>query len=223
MDIVARRVATVVVSATALGLLAVLISTSWGPASEYGSGGGSLIAFAILPIGAAAGAAGLAGGGRVALAALGVFAVVALVAVPVSAELGQRDRIARFQSADASFGCNGQNADVVIPPEVDAAFHVPAHPAGHYLYGPISGSRYGCTAAIHSDDRSASFDAWRRALLESGWRVSRDDRVVEVEYDGVRLRLERGDGIAMLTASLATGGDCAGGAGITVDGQVDAC
>lgn len=224
MQTLARRSAVLVMGLVALGLLVVLLSTSWGLASEYGTGSGSLAVFAVLPIGAAACAAGLARPGRATAVALVGFVVVTVAGLPVSAELGQRDRHERFVAEDASFTCNGPNAEAEIPAEVDGAFHVPAHPAGFTLYGPVSSSQVGCTAAIHGDDPAASFAAWRGSLLDTGWKVERDDAEVVVVDDGVRLTLYVDQGLSMLNATAVDADVCADGRATTHDdGRVSAC
>ncbi|WP_374455124.1 hypothetical protein [Nocardioides sp.] len=219
----ARRAVAVATWSVASALLALLLVTTWGVASEYGSGAGDLAAFAVLPLVVAVVAAGLGSSPRTSMAVLAGFVAVTVAGLVVSGELGQRDRVARLAAQDATFTCNGPSAEGTVPGDVDAAFHVPAHPGGYWLYGPVSSSRFGCTAAIHGP-ADASFAAWRASLLATGWEVARDDTEVVVRKGGVRLTLYVQGGLSMLNTTDDGAGACEDGRSASyATGQVGAC
>lgn len=217
-----RRVAAILLMLTATGLLVLLMSSQYGVAAEYGAGA-SLMVFAVLPLGVAVVAAGVAGLSRPVTVALAVFCVLTLTATPLAAGLGERARDARAAVEDADFTCNGAGEGPFVPAEVDDAFSQVRHVAPYWLYGPVSTTRLGCTAAIDGPVEE-SFPAWRRSLLESGWTVEEDGAHVSVVRDGVRLTLYRQDGLSMLHATTTRAGDCEDGRFTSArDGSVSTC
>lgn len=216
-----RTAAAVVAGLLALGLAGLLLSAQWGVAAEYGYGQGTgLYMFALLPVLAGVVAVSLAGWGRRTGLALLALTVLTVGGIPLAGAAGERAKEARSEQADARFTCNGPNAEVLVPDAVDGAWHQVEHPAPYWLYGPVEGTRSGCTAAI-SGDPDASFEAWRRSLLGSGWEVVSDGRQVEVREGDVSLVLRRdGDLVSLTAAAGATA--CEPGAGLA-DGMVQPC
>ncbi|QIK76343.1 hypothetical protein [Nocardioides piscis] len=219
-----RPVGAAIILVAALALAVLLVSVQYGLAEEYGAGPGTtLLPFALLPIGVAALAAAMVGFRRTVVAALATFVVLTLAATALAAPLGGQARDRRAQSNDAAFTCNGPNAQIQVPGEVDAAFHQVAHPAPYWLYGPLSGSPLGCTAGIEGPTEE-SFPAWRSSLLDSGWDVEQDGPEVVVVRGGVRLTLYRDGELSMLHASVAEADDCEDGRSTDLgDGQVSIC
>lgn len=218
-----RRAAAALLAVIALGLDVLLVSVQYGLAEEYGAGTGTLVVWAVLPLTAALVAVALTGFRWWATAAGVVLCVVTVPALAWATHLGGAHRDAALAAADADFRCNGENSEVFVPEAVDEAFQDIAHPSPYWLYGPISGSPLGCTAAIHGD-HADSFPAWRAALLGSGWTVERDDSEVAVVDHGVRLTLFVEDDLSMLHASSEDADDCGDGRSTSYDdGTVGIC
>ena len=110
----------------------------------------------MIPIGAALLAAAVADSwGRVVTrASFLVFTVILVACMVAAGPLGERARDRQTAENDRTFSCNGPNAEAHVDERVDAAFHEFPHPAP--LYGPIEGSRYGCTAGIYGPTRRRS-------------------------------------------------------------------
>lgn len=219
----ARRAGAALVSLVAVGLALLLVSVQYGLAAEYGAGPGtSLVMFAVLPIGVAVAAAALWGFGRPVLVALVAFSLVVVASTVAAAPLGQREKDRLAAARDAGFACNGPNSELLVPDEVDEGWDDFAHP--FQLYGPISQSRYGCTAAIDGPV-AETWEPWRRSLLDAGWEVERDGASRVSVTDGVlRAVLQPQDGQAVLTLSTVDAGECEdGGFEVRDDGSVSPC
>lgn len=217
-----RTVSAAAAALLASGLLAMLLSAQWGVAAEYGYGDGTTM-YSLAPIPVLAGclAVALAGWRRRAVVGLTVFALLTMGGLPVAGALGQRTKEARAEQADARFTCNGRYAELLVPQQVDAAWHEIDHPAPYWLYGPIEGTGAGCTAGISGDDQEG-FRAWREALLRSGWRVVDDvDATVTVTDNERRAVLRRAGELTTLTMTSAA--DTCRQAPPTEDGVARAC
>ena len=154
---------------------------------------------------------------------MSLFCVLTVLGVGWSARAGESHRVERMAAADETFACDNENSEAFVPDEVDRAFQDVPHASPYWLYGPISGSPLGCTAAIHGD-HAESFPAWRQALIGSGWTVERDDTEVVVADHGVRLTLFTQDGLSMLNASSEDADDCTDGRSTSYgDGIVGIC
>lgn len=201
-----RTVAAVAMSLVALVLAGLLLSAEWGLTAEYGSGGQpALLIFSPIPLLAGVLAVSLAGWRRGTVAGLVVLTLVVVGGLPVAGAVGQRTKEARAEQADARFTCNGRNAELPVPPAVDAAWHEVDHPAPYWLYGPVEGTRSSCTAGVSGDGEDA-FRAWRESMLRSGWRVVEDgDAAVTVQDGGRRAVLRRAGGLTTLTMTTGTG------------------
>ncbi len=168
------------------------VSMVYGVSQEYDGGAG--LQLLPLVIGLAGGAAALASWswpGLRALVRVGVpLAVVAAVVVGglVADQLGSRARQQRLVSESEGFECNGPNAEVKVDQRVDATFA--ELPRRAPIYGPVGGSRYGCTAAV-SGEGAEAFASYAEAFRDlDGWAVTRDrsDRFV-MERGGVRVAM----------------------------------
>jgi hypothetical protein len=202
--ITARRVAAAVLAVVALGLTLLLVSSQYGLAREYGAGGG-LVVLAVVPLVAALLAAVTwPGSGRAVTTGLAAFVVLTLAGTMAAAALGQRARDRDVAAADRAFHCNGESTGLRVDDRVDAAWAAFHHPAP--LYGPIEGSRHGCTAGI--DGGPAAFAAWRQALIASGWTVVEDDQRVHVRRAGVHAVLTLDGDVPMLRISTGEPASC---------------
>ena len=103
---------------------------------------------------------------------------------------------------------------------MDAAFHEFAHPAP--LYGPIEGSRYGCTAGI-SGPSEETFGAWRDVLLTSGWTVAENGARVRVTRDGLVVVLSDDGSTALLRITADEPTDCNTARANADEGEVVGC
>ena len=121
---------------------------------------------------------------------------------------------------DRTFSCNGPNAEAHVDERVDAAFHEFAHPA--LLYGPIEGSRYGCTAGIYAPAEE-SFGPWREVLLASGGTVAEDAERVRVTRGGLVVVLSQDGSTAILRISADEPTDCDVARAHTDEGGVVGC
>lgn len=106
--------------------------------------------------------------------------------------------------------CNTAYSGLSVPLRVDAAFRDIGRVEAHHLHGPAAGSFHGCTMNV-SGDVDDAFAAWRAHLVESGWRVVRDDSEVVVARRGVRLTLYVSGGEVFLNAAELGADDCAAG------------
>jgi len=219
----AARSALVVVLALVAALTGLmLVSLQYGLAETYDSGGSGLVfLLAAIPLGAALVGGSVAGSeGRTIRAGLVIFAVVLVVALVAAAPLGARAHDRQLVEQDRTFSCNGPNAEAHVDERVDAAFHEFPHPA--LLYGPIEGSRYGCTAGIY-DPAGEGFDHWREVLLGSGWTVSEDAERIRVTRGGLVAVLSQDGGTALLRITADEPTDCDEERTQTSEGQVVGC
>lgn len=207
----AAACALVAVATTVFGLVVV-----HGISSEYAGGAGlQLLPFVVLVAGPAAGLAAAAWPGSSRLARWGLpLAVVVVVGVGGLAadRLGDHAHEQRLLSGSETFGCNGPNAEVLVDDRVDATFA--ALPRRAPLYGPVEGTRDGCTAAVDGEG-ATTFTAYAAAFRTlDGWRVTvdRSDRFV-MERDGVRvvMRLDGApDQLALIEVAVPVTGRAAG-------------
>lgn len=196
-----RRGVAVTCSLISIALAGLGVSIVYGVSQEYGGGAG--LQLLPLVVGLAGGAAALATWswpGLRALVRLGVpLAVVAVVVVGGLAadQLGSRARQQRLVSESESFGCNGPHAEVQVDQRVDATFA--ELPRRAPIYGPIQGSRYGCTAAV-SGDGAEAFASYADVFRDlEGWTVNADRPARFVmERDGIRVALFTQDRRAMI-------------------------
>jgi hypothetical protein len=183
----ARSVAAIVLAVLAALGAALLVSMQYGLVAEYGGSGTTILALAVIPIGVALLSALMAGGGRSSKVGVLAFTVLVAIAMVAAIPLGTRAHDRQTLEDDRNFTCNGPNAEIVVDERVDAAFHEFPHPAP--LYGPVEGSRYGCTAGIDGP-ADETFAQWREALLTSGWTVA---------HDQARVTVTQGDLVAVLS------------------------
>ena len=217
-----RLVGTTLLALAALCLAALVVSLQFGLAAEYGADPGSeLLVFVALPLGFAVAAAACAGG-RAASVVLVGFCVLTLAAFVAAAPLGLREKERHAAERDATFACNGPNSEFLVPAEVDEGWDDFVHP--FRVHGPISQSRYGCTAAIDGPV-AETWGPWRRSLLEADWAVERDDASGVTVTNGVlRAALREEQGLAALTMSTVDAGACEdGGFALDDDGTVSPC
>lgn len=202
----ARRVLVVVLAILAVATGFFVVMLQYGLAEEYGAGPGtSVLPLAAIPIGFALAAAAVLR--RAAGVVAGIaFSVLLVASVASAAPLGQREKERRAAERDATFACNRPSSEFLVPDGVDDGWDDFDHP--FHLYGPISQSRYGCTAAI--DGRvSETWGPWRQSLLEAGWEVERDDTQQVTVTDGVlRAALEQQDGLSVLTLETVIADAC---------------
>ena len=203
-----RRGVAVTSGLISIALACLGVSMVYGVSQEYDGGAG--LQLLPLVVGLAGGAAALATWswpGLRALVRVGVpLAVVATVVMGGLAadQLGSRARQQRLVSESESFGCNGPNAEVQVDGRVDATFT--ELPRRAPIYGPVGGSRYGCTAAV-SGDGAEAFASYAEAFRGlDGWAVTvdRSDRFV-MERDGVRVAMRSEgapDPLAMIEVSV---------------------
>ena len=195
---------------TALVLLG--IPVMYGVAVEY-SGGAGLQLLPVLGVAAGATAAlatwswpGLRAGVRVGVP-LAVVVVVGLGGLAAD-QLGDRAHQQRLVSGSETFGCNGPNAEVQVDQRVDATFA--ELPRRAPIYGPVEGSRFGCTAAVYGTG-AETFAAYADAFRDlEGWTVTdeREARFV-MERDGVRVAmtlLGAPDQLTMIEVSVPPAG-----------------
>ena len=204
---VARIALVVVFALVAVVTGSMLVSLQYGLAETYDSGGSGIVfLLAVIPLGAALVSSSVAGSwGPTTRASVVSFAVILAVALVAAGPLGLRAREARTAELDRTFSCNGPNAEAEVDARVDAAFHEFAHPAP--LYGPIEGSRYGCTAGIYGP-ADQSFGLWREVLLGSGWKVAEDADLVQVTRGGLVAVLSQDGGTALLRISADEPTEC---------------
>ena len=200
-----------------------LVSLHYSLVATYGSGsGGITFVLAVIPIGAALLAASVADSwGRVVTrASFLVFTVILVTGMVAAGPLGERARDRQTAETDRNFSCNGPNAGAHVDERVDAAFHEFAHPAP--LYGPIEGSRYGCTAGI-SGPSEETFGAWRDVLLTSGWTVAENGARVRVTRDGLVVVLSDDGSTALLRITADEPTDCNTARANADEGEVVGC
>lgn len=197
-----RTVLTALLALATLVLAGLGTATVLGLSQEYGARTGlQVLAFVLAVTGLLAMATvaawpGLSGSraAAVVLAVLVVAAAAGLVADRVGVVLRERAAV----SASEEMGCNNPNAEIAVDERVEQVWA--ELPRRGLLYGPIEGSRSGCTAAISGDaDRNlAEYAAAFRDL--DGWSVvvDRDDRFV-MQRRGVRVTLAIQDDLATLT------------------------
>lgn len=187
---IARAGGAVLLALIGVGLALATLASIYGLAVEYG--GGSLLG--LVP--GLAGVTGLSVGGAVALwgsgtrwslgVGIAVFAVV--VGAGVGADRwGERTRDQNRLEESRSFTCNGPNAEIAVDPRVDEVFADMPRPA--LIYGPVGGTRTGCTAGVSGGENS--FTAYAEALRRPGWEVAVDepDRFV-ADKDGIRITVD---------------------------------
>ena len=218
----ARSALVVVLALVAVLTGLMLVSLQYGLAETYNSGGSGIVfLLAAIPL-AAALVGGIVSGseGRATRASLVIFAVVLAVALVAAGPLGARAHDRRMAEQDRTFSCNGPNAESKVDARVDAAFHEFTHPAP--LYGPIEGSRYGCTAGIYGS-AAETFGPWREVLLGSSWTVAEDEGRVQVTRGGLVVVLSQDGGTALLRISADEPTDCDEARAHTGEGEVVRC
>lgn len=205
MHVKLRTAAAAFLALVTLALAGLGSTTVMGLSQEYGQGTGlqalSLLMgvaglLAMLTVVVWPGARGT-GAAAVVLGFLVVLFLVGLAADRIGAGLGERDDLA----ASAAMGCNNRNSEVLVDERVDAVFA--ELPRRDPLYGPVEGTRHGCTAAVDGEGQE-SFEEYADAFRElDGWRVRTDEpgRFV-MDRDGVRVSLGMSDGLAMLTVEV---------------------
>ena len=218
----ARSALVVVLALVAVLTGLMLVSLQYGLAETYDSGGSGIIfLLAVIPLGAALVGGSVAGSeGRTTRASLVIFAVVLAVALVAAGPLGARAHDRRLAEQDRTFSCNGPNAEAHVDVRVDAAFHEFTHPK--LLYGPIEGSRYGCTAGIYGPAEE-TFGPWREVLLGSGWTVAEDAERIRVTRGGLVAVLSQDGGTALLRISADEPTDCDEARTQTDEGEVVGC
>ena len=196
----------------AVGFALIGVSIMYGLAAEYAGGAG----LSLLPV------VGVAAGATAALATwswpdlrtrvrvgvpLAVVVVVGLGGLAAD-QLGDRAHQQRLVSGSETFGCNGPNAELQVDQRVDATFA--ELPRRAPIYGPVQGSRFGCTAAVYGTG-AETFAAYADAFRDiEGWTVT-DDRAARfvMERDGVRvsMRMEGApDQLTMMEVSVPPAG-----------------
>lgn len=179
-----RRAGLLAGAAVALVVTGLVAAAVFGVTQEYGAGAfGSMVVPALVCLVPAVVALALwrtRTGLR--LAVLGGVAVLVTAVLCGASWAGQRAHQQRLEHESATFSCDG-----FVDPRVDEAFAAMPRPA--LVYGPLEASRTSCTAGIQGGP--ASYDAFRAALVEAGWRP--------VSTGPGRTVLRRGDLTATLT------------------------
>jgi len=191
----------------ALGITGLGLVVTYGVAEEYSGGTGLSLLPVVLLLAGAAGVlatwswpearAGVRVGVPVLLAVVGGLGWLS------ADQLGDRAHEQRLVSGSNSFVCNGPNAEIQVDERVDETFA--ELPRRSPIYGPVEGSRTGCTAAV-SGTGAESFAAYADAFRDlEGWTVTvdRPDRFV-MQRDGVRVAMRLGgapDQLAMIEVS----------------------
>lgn len=189
----ARRVGAVLLGLAAAGLAGFGLLVVWGLAVEYRAGLEVAPMAVVLPTSVALVAAACwpgTSGPRV-LAAGTLVAAVLTASSLAASWLGERQRDQQDVQASERFACNGTNSEITVDPRVDQVYAELPRPAR--IYGPVEGTRQGCTAAV-SGDAGEVFDAWAVELRDlDGWEVVDDAprRVVVQRADGVTITLLR--------------------------------
>lgn len=138
----------------------------------------------------------------------------------MAAPLGQRSKDRAAVERDATFACNRSSSEFLVPDAVHEGWDDFEHP--FHVYGPISQSRYGCTAAIEGPGVE-TWEPWRRSLISAGWTVERDDPSLVSVTDGVlRAELTSHDGLSMLTVETVIADASNGRDHRSPDPQLDA-
>lgn len=186
-----RRTVAILLALAAAALATFGLAVVWGLAVEYGASPELLPPVVALPTGLAvlAVACWPRIAGRTVLATAVVVALLLLASAVAANWLGGREHDRRAVQASESFACNGPNSELRVDPRVDEVFAELPRPAR--LYGPVEGTRAGCTAAVAGDE---SFEAWAAELRDlDGWEVQQDQprRVVVRRADGVTITLLR--------------------------------
>ena len=146
-------------------------------AATYGAGPGtSLTEYLVLPLALGLATAATWGWGRWTVVLLTAFAAGTVAATMVGGAAGARAKEVDIARGDREFTCTDQHAGAQVDERVDEAFRSFDRPAP--LYGPIDGTRFGCTAAVYGAGTETLGPA--PVPPDSGWHVVRDRHRVVV-------------------------------------------
>jgi len=191
----------VVLAMAAAALAALGLASVYGFAVEYGGGSFADLAFLVVPIPVLVAALAVVVWPRVPTGtqiAVVLGAVVIMVGGGLTADTwGQDENRDRLVEGSRTFSCNGPNAEVQVPAEVDETWR--ALPRRAPIYGPIGGSPTSCTAGVSGDGERAFADYTDAFRDLDGWQVrveaphrfvmARDDVRVTVRMLGAPDRL----------------------------------
>jgi hypothetical protein len=172
----ARLGIALVISLAAVALAVLGLATVYGFAVEYGGGSFADLAFLVVPIPVLVGAiAVVVWPGVRTSTQVGVVlgSVVVMVVGGLAADaLGKDESRDRLVETSRTFTCNGPNAELRLPAEVDQTWQ--ELPRRAPIYGPLGGTPTSCTAGV-SGDGDQGFSAYTAAFRDlDGWQVQQD-------------------------------------------------
>ena len=176
-----------VLALAAAALAALGLASVYGFAVEYGGGSFADLAFLVVPIPVLVAALAVVVWPRVPTrtqVAVVLGALVVMVGGGLAADaLGRDEHDERLVEGSRTFTCNGPNAEVQVPAEVDETWR--ALPRRAPVYGPIEGSSTSCTAGVSGDGERAFADYTDAFRDLDGWQVQvdRPDRFVMARDD----------------------------------------
>ena len=190
----ARVGIALVISLAAVALAGLGLSAVYGFAVEYGGGSFADLAFLVVPIPVLVAAVAVVVWPRVRRStrlAVVLGSIVVMVGGGLAADaMGQEENRDRLVENSRTFGCNGPNAEVLLPAAVDETWR--ELPRRSPIYGPLGGTPTSCTAGVAGDGERAfaEYTAAFRDLDE--WRVEQDgeSRFV-MTRDDVRVTVRR--------------------------------
>ena len=172
----ARLSVAVVVSLAAVALGALGLAMVYGFAVEYRGGSFADLAFLVVPLPVLAAAVAVAVWPRVSTRvqlAVVLGGLVVMVGGGFAAEaLGEDENHDRLLESSRTFSCNGPNAEVRLPAEVDRTWQ--ELPRRAPIYGPLGGSPTSCMAGV-SEGGEQAFSDYAAAFRDlDGWQVQQD-------------------------------------------------